>query len=79
MCPVLPDIEHGNIEYSAAGNNNSATHYLGTIATYRCSFGFGLNGTLRRVCVGNGDGTMGMFNGSDPTCEIKSVCAYIIS
>ena len=53
---------------SPAGSSNLD---LGTIATYNCTSGFRLNGNQSRECVGDGDSTLGMFDGSDPTCERK--------
>ena len=43
---------------------------FGTTATYSCTHpGFRLNGNQRRECVVNRDSTLGIFDGSDPTCE----------
>ena len=42
---------------------------FGTTATYGCSSGFRLNGSQRIECVGDGDSAVGIFDGSDPTCE----------
>ena len=61
------------VEYSNVVENG--TYILGTTATYSCSSGFSLNGTQGRVCVEDDDSTMGMFNGSDATCEGKAVLA----
>ena len=66
----LTDDDNGRItvNYTNSKNVGGKLSY-GTIATYTCDSGFSLNGPQRRVCVGVGDSTMGMFNGSDPTCE----------
>ena len=62
--------ENYNLDYSNGLKNGS--YVFGTVATYNCSPRFGLNGdTERRVCVDNGDSTIGMFNGSEPTCQSK--------
>ena len=44
-------------------------HYsFGTVATYNCSLGFGLNGLQSRKCVSGGNSITGVFTGDDPTC-----------
>ena len=57
--------------YSPNSTDGSGNYYYGTIATYSCSPGYGLGGPQRNWCVGNGSSTVGMFNGSDPTCECE--------
>ena len=57
-----------SVMYSPAGSSNLD---FGTTATYSCTPGFKLNGSQSRKCVGDGDSTLGMFDGSDPTCERK--------
>ena len=69
QCPCLGNIDSGMIGYSNTVINGS--YILGTVATYSCSPGFGLNNTQSRVCVGDGNGTVGRFNGSEPSCEGK--------
>lgn len=72
--PLTVDGNGGiSVMYSPNTTDGSGNYYYGTRATYSCSFGFGLNGFRRRMCVGNGDNTMGMFNGSAPTCERESI------
>ena len=50
---------------------------FGTTATYTCSPGFSLSGSQRRMCIGNGDSSVGMFNGTNPFCQRKFLFASI--
>ena len=69
-CPSLDPPDNGMISYSKNPTNGS--YILGTVATYSCSPGFGLSSTQSRECVSNGDsGTVGRFNGSEPSCGGK--------
>ena len=70
QCPPVEAPDSGIVSYSNTATNE--LYIFGTVATYSCSHGFGLSSTQSRVCVGNGtSGTVGMFNGSKPTCEGK--------
>lgn len=61
------DFMNGAVVYS--------TGIYGTVATYSCSAGFALNGGDKtRTCVSDGRGTIGSFNGIEPTCERKLTC-----
>ena len=62
------------MDYSTPAENE--TYILETTATYSCSSGFSLNGSQRRVCVVEGDNTLGVFNGTIPTCESKVIIAF---
>ena len=66
-CPSLDPPDNGMISYSR--NTKSGSYILGTVATYSCSPGFGLNSSQSRVCVNNE--AVGRFNGSEPSCESK--------
>ena len=69
-CPSLKLPENGMIKYSR--NATNGLYIYGTVATYSCSPGFGLNSTQCRECVGDGSsGTVGRFNGSEPSCQGK--------
>ena len=66
-CFDFPLINDGSILYVPPGsvlpNIPAGEHYIGTIATYRCSPGYQLVGGLARTCVPGG-----MWNGIEPTC-----------
>ena len=58
-----------NVTYSQNSPTDSSNLDFGTTATYSCSSGFRLNGNQSRECVGDGVSAIGIFDGSDPTCE----------
>ena len=69
-CPSLDSPDNGKISYS--GNATNELYIYGTVATYSCPPGFGLNSNQTRVCTGDGSSeVVGRFNGSEPTCEGK--------
>ena len=67
-CTTLMDPASGTVNYdtTADGLGNYA---LGTVATYSCVSGNGLNGIASRICAGDGSISTGSFDGSAPTCE----------
>ena len=67
----MPLNETGGISVMYSPNSPTGSNNLdfGTTATYSCTPGFRLNGNQRRECAGDGDSTIGIFDGSDPTCE----------
>ena len=64
-CVTLMSPTNGHVSYS------TGTPYLyGTMATYNCSVGFGLNGgTVVRTCEGDGSSYVGMWTGGEPVCD----------
>ena len=62
-----------SVMYSPNSPAGSSNLDFGTTATYSCTPGFRLNGNQRRECVVDGDSTIGIFDGSDPTCE-RTLC-----
>ena len=58
MCPPLPDIDNGVVDWSGLSP--------GGVATYTCDPGFILVGEPTRIC--RDDGT---WSGEEPTCERK--------
>ena len=69
-CSSLGNINNRMISFSNIKRNEMFIY--GTVATYSCSPGFSLSSTQSRVCVGDGNGTVGRFNGSEPSCEGRS-------
>ena len=58
MCPPLPDIDNGVVEWSGLSP--------GGVATYTCDPGFILVGDATRICRDNGT-----WSGEEPTCDRK--------
>jgi CUB/sushi domain-containing protein len=54
-CGNLTDISNGSVTFSETT--------FGSIATYSCDEGFGLQGSTERVCE-----TIGQWSGSEPSC-----------
>ena len=75
MCMPLDVTGVGGISVMYSPNSPAGSSKLdfGTTATYSCTPGFRLNGNQRRECVVDGDSTIGIFDGSDPTCE-RTLC-----
>ena len=71
----LTDVDNKGISviYSPDTRDEHGNYYHGTMATYSCSSGFSLNGTQTRMCVGDSNSTVGMFNERTPTCEGESI------
>ena len=69
-CSELPSLENGQIAYS---DSTTSPHEFGTVAEYMCNTGFGLSGEAARTCVDDsgGETTIGIWNGTAPTCECK--------
>ncbi len=53
---------NGMVSFSSPEENNS--YVYGTVATFSCSTGFGLNGTSTRTC----ETEQGTFSGTTPSC-----------
>ena len=58
VCPALVDPENGQVELSDM--------IFGSTATYSCDRGYNLNGSMSRVCVGDGQ-----WSGDDALCQSK--------
>ena len=71
-CLSLNEIENGVILYA---NDTTPQYELGTVATYSCNTGFGLdlsNGSETRTCVDDGDNNAeGIFDLMPPSCVRK--------
>ena len=63
-CPALANPANGLVTVS------DETNIEGTTATYSCFNGFDLTGNEMRTCQNVGG--VGVWSGSDPTCERKS-------
>ncbi len=69
--------DNGSVIYSNQVQNDN--FIFGTVATYTCSPGYGLNSTQSRTCITVNDGrTIGRFNGSEPTCDRELVECYLL-
>ncbi len=65
MCPALPPLSNGRIEYSELA---TSIGFMAT-ATYICNIGFGLNaGDSVRTCGASTSGA-GDWSGSEASCE----------
>ena len=53
-----------------------APYDYGATATFSCDEGFHLNGAYTRTC-GDGTGTLGIWNGSEPICDRMFVQLYL--
>lgn len=69
-CAAVMDPESGSVVYDTTADG-SGNYPIGTVATYTCNIGNGLNGMASRTCVGDGSSTVGDFDGNAPTCERK--------
>ena len=79
QCSSLNFSNNGKITYSSIETNG--LYVLGTVATYSCSPGFGLNGTQSRECIDDGSsGTVGRFSGMEPSCEGRTIakCTFLL-
>ena len=79
MCPNLPVPANARVNFSADG---VAPFTLGTIATYSCNQGFGLNGNAVRTCSEIVDITnpQADWSGNPPSCEgLFSLRVYSLS
>ena len=70
MCPDIADPVNGQINFSL---DVLAPFDFGTVATYSCCTGFGLNGgDVTRMCEGDGSSSIGEWSGTAPTCVGES-------
>ena len=77
--PLTANGDRGiSVTYSPNAKDTNDNYYYGTIATYSCSPGFVFIGIERRVCLLDDSSRIGMFNGSDPTCECETINGMII-
>ena len=61
MCPDIAEPVNGQINFSL---DVLAPFDFGTVATYSCDTGFGLNGgDVTRMCEGDGSGPIGEWSG----------------
>ena len=64
---------NGQISYAS---DTTAPYDIGTLATYSCDPGFGLNGGVEvRTCSGDGSSVNGIWTGTAPTCEGRKCSA----
>ncbi len=50
---------------------------FGTQAIYSCDTGFSLVGKNTTTCTGDGSSTIGVFDGTAPTCERESTITLL--
>ncbi len=75
-CDPIMTPKNGMVTYSMALDFGRLIFGTCTVATYSCSIGFALCGSNQtRICVGDSEGTIGIFSGNPPTCECE--CIYI--
>lgn len=67
-CPDIPDPLNGRIDFFI---DDLCPFDYGTVATYSCDVGFGLEGAAVRVCEGDGSSPNGAWSGSAPSCSGK--------
>ncbi len=69
MCIDLPAPDNGRITYST---DTTSLYDFGTVATYECDIGFGLNGgVVTRTCRGDDSDSDGTWSGIAPSCLRK--------
>ena len=69
MCLQLTAPVNGQIAYST---DQTPDFDFGTVVTYTCDRGYGLNdGDSERMCGGDGGTSNGMWSGISPSCECK--------
>ena len=80
-CNTLPPISDGRdtVLYIPPSNVFIAylptdEHYVGTIATYKCSPGYQLVGGSVRACIPGG-----MWYGTEPTCGMLNCIAFYVT
>ena len=66
MCVDIADPENGQIVFSP---DTLAPFNYGTVATFSCVTGFGLDGESTRRCDGNESSVNGIWSGSNPVCN----------
>ena len=64
ICPTLNNPQNGQVMVDDVNNIQGAN------ASYSCNIGFELIGDRMRVCQNTG-GSIGVWTGSDPTCQCK--------
>ena len=73
---------NGMVSYSSPVEGGS--YVYGTVATFSCSPGFGLNTLETRTCTGTKNAEIGTFSGLSPTCDgenchkVESIYSCII-
>ncbi len=73
--PLMTAPDNGRVIYSNQIQNGK--FIFGTVATYTCSPSYGLSSTMSQTCItDNGGGTIGIFNGSEPTCDGELIDCY---
>ena len=70
QCSPLSAPTNGGVEYSAAGSPN---FNFGTVGTYTCNVGFGIDGPRSRTCQGDGTTVTGFWSGSMASCDGKNM------
>ena len=61
-------VDCGNLTDILNGSVNFTETTFGSISTYSCNDGFGIQGSNERVCEATGQ-----WNGSEPLCESKPI------
>ena len=54
------------MEYTVTG---SPDFVFGTVGTYTCNNGYGIDGQRSRTCQGDGSGVSGYWTGTMESCE----------
>ena len=65
-CQDIPDPANGQIHFVP---DQTAPFNFGTLATFSCDPGYGLDWEAKRQCGGNGNSTDGVWSDSSPTCS----------
>ncbi len=72
-CPTLNAPANGQVSYSTF----TSTYFVGTVASYSCDTGYGLNGgDVMSTCEGDGSNTNGVWDGVVPTCQCEHYTCY---
>ena len=64
-CHSLGTIANGQVTDST---DTTSPSDFGTVATFTCNTGFGLDGDRMRTCGGDGSSRSGVWSGSSPMC-----------
>ncbi len=69
-CSSPMELIHGSVFYDGATVpvDRSANFTFGVLAIYSCDTEFVLVGSKRRTCTGDGNSTIGAFDGEAPVC-----------
>ena len=70
-CAPLTDPTNGDATTYDMSSDVMGNYPFGTVASFSCMTGFGIIGTVIRICDGDGSSVMGTFDRSTPICERK--------